>query len=110
LRGACWLTELKVESGVKRTLVLAAFAAGLAYGAVAPGPALAAVSITVNPDAIAFGYSDGYWDREHQWHRWPSRADAQWYRSHYKQHYYTHRHDRDHDQGWHESDRWWNHG
>ena len=82
---------------------------GLAIaGAVAalPPPATAAhVSISVDPNAIAFGFSDGYWDRDHHWHRWASPADARWYRMHYRSHYYGHRHDRDHDGGWRHE--WW---
>jgi hypothetical protein len=25
---------------------------------------------------IAFGYSDGYWDREHRWHGWRDAQEA----------------------------------
>ena len=70
------------------------------------GPASAAhVSISVDPGVIAFGYADGYWDRDHQWHGWANPADARWYRSHYRSHYFGHPHDRDHDGGW--RNEWW---
>lgn len=72
-------------------------------------PAAADVRISVNPDTIAFGYSDGYWDRDHHWHAWRHKSDAQWYRAHYAGHYVNSRHDRQPGKGWHDSDRWWDH-
>jgi hypothetical protein len=71
-------------------------------------PAAAEVSISVNPGGIAFGYADGYWDRDHHWHAWRNKTDAQWYRDHYHDHYYAYRHDRDHGDGWRD-ERWWDH-
>ena len=72
-------------------------------------PAAAEVNISIDPGSIAFGYSDGYWDRDHHWHKWHSPGDAAWYRSHYAEHYYDHHHDRDHEGGWRGDDRWWDH-
>ena len=45
---------------------------------------------------VAFGYTDGYYDRSRQWHRWSSR-ERQWYSTHYRTNYRSMRHDRDHD-------------
>ena len=77
--------------------------------AIATAPAQAAVDfgITLGPN-VAFAYQDGYWDRDHHWHRW-GRGEAAWYRAHYHDHYYGWRHDRDrHDRnvGWRE-EHWW---
>lgn len=72
-------------------------------------PAAAEVSISVDPNGIAFGYNDGYWDRDHHWHAWRNRREAEWYRDHYRDHYFAWRHDRDRDQGWRDADRWWEH-
>lgn len=72
-------------------------------------PAAAEVNISVDPGSIAFGYSDGYWDRDHHWHAWRNRNDAEWYRSHDAQHYVDRRHDQEREQGWHGEDRWWDH-
>lgn len=95
---------------MKRSLGIAALAVALAWGATAmPAAARENVNITLNPGGVAFGYSDGYWDRDHHWHKWQNRQEAQWYREHYHDHYYGWRHDRDHDQGWRQADRWWDH-
>jgi len=72
-------------------------------------PAAAQVQISINPGSIAYGYSDGYWDRNHHWHPWANENDRNWYRSHYAGHYYDRRHDREPEQGWRNSDRWWEH-
>jgi hypothetical protein len=45
---------------------------------------------------VAFGYSDGYYDHNRQWHAWRGR-ERDWYRNHYRTNYRSMRHDRDHD-------------
>ena len=87
-------------------IALAAIALAGAPLAATTQPASAEVGISINPGGIAFGYSDGYWDRDHHWHNWRNRQDAQWYREHYHDHYYDHHHNRDHGDGW-RNDRWW---
>ena len=95
-----------MRGNMKVALVALALAGGTLTVAM-PAVAREDVNVQINPGSIAWGYSDGYWDREHQWHAWRNQRDAEWYRSHYRQHYYGHRHDRDHDEGWREADRWW---
>ena len=56
---------------------------------------------------IAFGYSDGYWDRGHQWHAWRDREEAQTWQRQNPAHYYERRHDEEATAGWHDGDRWW---
>ena len=93
---------------MKQFIGLALIAGAVALGTPAmPVAARENVTISVNPGGIAFGYSDGYWDRDHHWHRWSNQADAEWYREHYRDHYYARRHDRARDHGWREADRWW---
>jgi len=71
-------------------------------------PAAAAdTSISVNGGGIAFGYSDGYWDRGHQWHQWRDQKEAQSWREQNADHYYDRRHDREKDEGWRD-EAWWN--
>ena len=71
-------------------------------------PVLAAdVTVAVTPNAnIAFGYSDGYWDRDHAWHQWRNRDEASAWRKEHDQYYYDRKHDAERDMGW-RSDRWW---
>jgi hypothetical protein len=72
-------------------------------------PAVAAADFSITLGNAAFGYSDGYWDRDHHWHAWQNKAESQYFRNHYKDHYVAARHDHDrndHDQGW-RNDRWW---
>jgi len=65
------------------------------------------VTIGVGPGGIAFGYQDGYWDRDHRWHDWRDREEAERWRAENREHYYDWRHDRDRDQGWRETDHYW---
>jgi hypothetical protein len=94
---------------MKLSLKIAAIGLCLAGGAVATGmPALAAdVSVGVNAGGIAFGYSDGYWDRGHNWHAWENEQAAAKFRAENHEHYYERKHDADKDKGWRESDHWW---
>jgi hypothetical protein len=63
--------------------------------------------ISIDPGGIAFGYRDGYWDRDHRWHGWRNEDEANWYRSHYREHYYDRRHEEEREHGWRDADRWW---
>ncbi len=46
-------------------------------------PASAAVGVSFDFGNVALGYSDGYYDRDHHWHRWAHRADMQrWQHDH----------------------------
>jgi len=77
----------------------------------ASAPAAAAADFRITLGNAAFGYSDGYWDRDRHWHKWRNREEARYFRDHFHDHYYAVRHDRDrrdHDQGW-RNDRWWDH-
>ncbi len=86
-----------MRSGVK--LTVAALVCGTAMALVGR-PALADVS-------IAFGFNDGYWDVNHNWHAWRDHEEMDRWRREHAEHYYDWRHDRDADQGWHEKDHWW---
>jgi hypothetical protein len=66
---------------------------------VAPGgPGL----MTVGFGDVAFGYRDGYWDRNHTWHAWRTSADYKSYRDMHGSNYHDWNHDRDSDNGWHD--------
>jgi hypothetical protein len=76
---------------------------------IASAPAQAAVDFSISVGNAAFGYSDGYWDRDHHWHGWRNRAEARYFRDHFRDHYYAFRHDRnrrDRNMGWRD-ERWW---
>ena len=76
---------------------------------VASAPAQAAVDFSITLGNAAFGYSDGYWDRDRRFHTWRNRDEAEYFRNTYGQHYYAYRHDRDRrdrDRGW-RNERWW---
>ncbi|HEX4195408.1 MAG TPA: hypothetical protein VHY80_20035 [Stellaceae bacterium] len=98
---------MNIMRNTKAALVAALLAAG-ALAPVAATPAHAA-SVQFNSGNVAFGYSDGYWDRSHQWHRWPNTAARTDWRKTNKEHYYTHAHTHDKGGGWHDSDHWWEH-
>jgi len=92
-----------------KTLIAALIAFALLGGALAAGPAAIADSVVIGiaPGSIAFGYNDGYWDRDHHWHAWARREDAERFRAEDREHYFDRKHDEDHDGGWRESDRYW---
>ena len=76
---------------------------------IASTPAAAAADFTVSLGNAAFGYSDGYWDRDHHWHAWHNKAELRYYRTHNAEHYVATRHDRDRkdqDKGW-RNERYW---
>jgi hypothetical protein len=66
------------------------------------------VTVAVSPGGVAFGYSDGYWDRDHHWHAWRNHEEAARFQAENRAHYYNYKHDRDKDHGWH-NDRYWDH-
>ena len=53
----------------------------------------AAAIVTFDIGNVAVGYSDGYYDNDHNWHRWAHPADAQHFRAAHKDTYHTWRHD-----------------
>lgn len=93
---------------MKRTIQAVFVAVALAAPAFAPMAARADVSVTFDSGSVAYGYNDGYWDRDHHWHTWPNPAAASDWRAHNAAHYYDRRHDADKDAGW-RGDHWWDH-
>ena len=67
------------------------------------------VTVGIGNGGIAFGYSDGYWDRGHQWHNWENKEATDRFRAENKAHYYDRKHDGDAAAGWRDSDRYWEH-
>lgn len=93
---------------MKAVMSIALAAALLGGASLATAPAQAAdVTVTVGQaPVVAFGYNDGYWDREHRWHAWRNREEMARWREANREHFYDRRHDREHDMGW-RSERWW---
>ena len=89
---------------MNKLLLSAAVVLGLAGATFAvPGTASASgVGVSFNLGNVAFGYQDGYWDRDHHWHHWRNSREARRYRSEHGDQYHRWRHDRDSDQGWHD--------
>jgi len=46
---------------------------------------------------IAFGYTDGYFDRHRRWHRWRNDNERNWYRKHHGKRFHGMRRDDDRD-------------
>ena len=68
-------------------------------------PAYAAdVGVSFNLGDVAIGYSDGYWDHNHQWHKWQSAKHRQAYQHADGAEYHATKHTRTANQGWHERD------
>lgn len=88
---------------------VAAFSLALSAGATMHAtPAKAAgVSVQFDAGSVAFGLSDGYWDRDRNWHAWPNQSARNNWRARNKSHYTPHRHDRSPGWGWNDNKRWW---
>jgi hypothetical protein len=56
--------------------------------------------IAVDIGGIAFGYTDGYWDNGHTWHRWNNKSDMRAYRDRSGSHYYSRSHNHYGNNGW----------
>ncbi len=50
--------------------------------------------------SVAFAYSDGYWDRNRQWHTWRDAREAREYSRFNPRAYKATRHTRERNQGW----------
>jgi hypothetical protein len=94
---------------MRSTIKIALVGIALAGGSLTAGlPAKAdTTTIGISEGGIAFGYSDGYWDRGHQWHTWRDQNEATSWRDQNHDHYFDRKHDVDHDQGWRDNDHWW---
>jgi hypothetical protein len=94
---------------MKSILTGAMLGLALLGGALISGtPAAAAERVTIaSGPVIAFGYSDGYWDRDHRWHKWRNASEMRRWRETNREHYFARRHDRERDHGWRDHDRWW---
>lgn len=90
----------------KAAMVAFALGGGSVVAGAAGAPAMAA-DVTVAVPGIAFGYNDGYWDRERNFHEWRDRQEADRFRAENRDHYYERKHDEEKDHGWRESDRYW---
>lgn len=90
---------------MNRTVMAALVAVALAAPAFTPA-ARADVSVTFNPGVVAYGYQDGYWDRDHAWHTWSNDRDRDDWRGKYAEHYYDRAHTAAPDNGW-RRDSWW---
>jgi hypothetical protein len=63
-----------------------------------PMPAVAA-GVSIDFGNVAIGYRDGYYDRDHKYHRW-QHSDAQAYQAKYHENYRDMTHGRDHNKPW----------
>jgi hypothetical protein len=75
---------------VTSAVALAALAGTALAGA---GAANAAISVGFDIGNVAVGYSDGYWDNAHHWHKWAHRDDLAHYRAAHADSYHEWRHD-----------------
>ena len=61
--------------------------------ALAGAPAMVfAQSVTFDVGNVAIGYSDGYYDSGHHWHKWRHHADLEQYRTAHADSYHEWRH------------------
>ncbi|MGE0735786.1 MAG: hypothetical protein AB7P50_13615 [Alphaproteobacteria bacterium] len=86
---------------MQKTLKAAVIALALTGGVLASvGTANAEVSISFNTGIVAYGYNDGYWDHNRQWHAWQHPSHRDTFRNAYATRYYDGQHTRYRDYGW----------
>ena len=74
-----------------------ALAAALLIGSVTAGVGVAnAAVVGFNIGDVSLGFSDGYWDNAHHWHKWRRHADLEAYRAAHADAYHEWRHDDPH--------------
>ncbi len=84
-----------------KTFKAAALAVALSGVAMIGVSASAAdISVQFDPGVVQYGYTDGYWSRTHEWHKWERPEHVEVYRKVPNAAYYEYRHDRDPDMGW----------
>jgi hypothetical protein len=79
---------------ILKAVMLAALLAGT-FGANTAN----AASVGFRIGDVSIGYSDGYWDNHHKWHRWARHEDMEAWRTAHADMYHDWRHDdrRHHD-------------
>jgi hypothetical protein len=75
---------------MKKTLKIA-LAAALLIGSASVSNA--AVGIGFDIGNVSVGFTDGYWDNAHHWHRWAHRGDLAAFRAAHAESYHGWRHD-----------------
>ncbi len=85
-------------AGTAMVVGTAASAQGFAIGVTSNGGNRSAISVGFGD--VAIGYSDGYWDNSHRWHRWRNARDHDNYRRQHAGSYSNWKHDRDGNDGW----------
>ena len=74
-----------------KRIILAALALSALVGAVIV-PAAGAATLGINFGNVSLGFSDGYWDNNHRWHKW-GRGELARYRTVHRDTYHAWRHD-----------------
>jgi hypothetical protein len=93
-----------------RMMTAALVAVALIGGSLTVLPARAdevTTSSTTTTTGPVFGYSDGYWSRDHAWHTWDNPGAMVTYRKEHHEHFYDSAHTASPDQGWREHDTYW---
>jgi hypothetical protein len=81
------------------TIALGAIA-GVNLASMAPAQARDSFAFSFDTGAVAFAYTDGYWDKDRRWHSWRSQREAREYRTRYSHNYRGMRHTRARNRGW----------
>ena len=94
------MTTLRIAS-----LVVGTFAA-VPFANVSAANAADTFSFSFDTGAVAFAYSDGYWDQNRRWHSWRNAREHREYRARHQGNYKAARHTRERNKGWRgDSDR-----
>ena len=86
--------------------VIGTFATASLVSVTASAPAFAAdaFSFSFDTGAVRFGYSDGYWDNDHHFHKWRNAREAREFRARFGDRYQALKHTRAKNAGWRDDD------
>jgi hypothetical protein len=86
-----------------RMTVIGAVAAAF-LGSALPVLARDSVSFSFDVGNVRMGYTDGYWDNGHHWHKWRNAREHHAFRDAYHDRYMASRHTRYPNAGWRDND------
>jgi hypothetical protein len=96
-----------VNKTLKTAFVALALAGATVMGVTVAGVKIAHaadVGVSFNLGDVAIGYTDGYWDHDHHWHKWQNTQHRRAYQHADGAEYHATAHTRAPNKGWHDHD------
>jgi len=96
----CYPIGILIMKNLRIAVIAVGAMAGLNFASMAPAQARDSFTFSFDTGGVAFAYSDGYWDKNRQWHNWRNSREAREYRKRHGHNYKAARHTRERNNGW----------